>query len=108
MSRSCRSSPPLAATVAAAANASPEAAAVEMAAASTALDDAAALGYGAALRSEFGLEDSYTQLNHGSFGVCPPTVNDNRKALLGAGRAVPEHTPHEHCLSRALPADPCL
>ena len=53
-----------------------------MEAASSALDAAAALGYGGALRDRFGLEESYTQLNHGSFGVCPPSVNDNRKALL--------------------------
>jgi selenocysteine lyase/cysteine desulfurase len=56
--------------------------AAEMAAAGQVVDDAAALGYGGALRSRFGLEKDYTQLNHGSFGVCPPDVNDNRKALL--------------------------
>ena len=53
-----------------------------MEAAGAQLDAAQALGYGSALRGRFGLEESYTQLNHGSFGVCPPDVNDNRKALL--------------------------
>ena len=41
-----------------------------------------ALGYGGALRKRFGLEEAYTQLNHGPFGVCPPDVNNTRKALL--------------------------
>jgi selenocysteine lyase/cysteine desulfurase len=54
----------------------------EMETASAQLDAAAALGYGSSLRGRFGLEQSYTQLNHGSFGVCPPDVNDTRKALL--------------------------
>eukprot|EP01047_Picozoa_sp_COSAG01_P099902 COSAG01_NODE_29840_length_628_cov_1.281664_1_plen_154_part_10 len=39
-------------------------------------------GYGQPLRSRFGLEAGYVQLNHGSFGTCPKSVNEARKALL--------------------------
>ena len=97
MSRSClgASYPPLATAAGATAD-SPAEAAAEMAPAGQVLDDAAALGYGAALRSQFGLEEGYAQLNHGSFGVCPLTVNDNRKALLGAApnpAGSPDHRP---------------
>ncbi|KAI8093111.1 pyridoxal phosphate-dependent transferase [Halteromyces radiatus] len=31
-------------------------------------------GFGRALRTEFLLEDGYTPLNHGSFGVCPKSI----------------------------------
>jgi selenocysteine lyase/cysteine desulfurase len=53
----------------------------ELAAAAAALAQVSG-GYGQPLRSRFGLETGYVQLNHGSFGTCPKSVNEARKALL--------------------------
>ena len=47
----------------------------EMKAAAAELQKCIDLGYGKPLRPHFGLDPSYVQLNHGSFGTCPLVVN---------------------------------